>query len=81
MQVKTKIGGATVTGAEGVVWDEQFTFDACEYIARLLDLALQGNFYGVAEPHAAAVERVRDMFQALTNDSDACVVHCEMTAE
>jgi hypothetical protein len=79
MQVTTGIGSAAVTGADGIVWDEKFTYNDCYYLADFLAMALEGKFYGVATPHAAAVERVRNMFYALINDSDACIVHCATT--
>ena len=69
-------GITTIEDAQGIVWDEAFSFEECEAIASLLT-----SWMPTLTAHARKppLMRLRDAFLALANDGDACVVHCTTT--
>lgn len=74
MKVRLTSDGALVSEAEGTVWQEKFTAAEASNIAYALDKFHQSLNCPGGELIAAQVLRVANMFHALTNDSDACVV-------
>ena len=65
---------------EGIVWNEHFTIEECYALANgLQDLETIATRDG--SKYAAVIGRACDMFYALVNDSDICVVSTESSAE
>lgn len=73
MEINLKYGGATITEAENTVWAEMFTLTECQIAAIMLYQLRQS----LPAENNALLERVENMFCALANDSDACIVHVE----
>jgi hypothetical protein len=66
MQVKIGIGEAHVTGAEGIVSQEQFTFHELSQMADFIaELEMSDD-----DP----MQRLMHLLYALTNDTDAFVI-------
>jgi hypothetical protein len=73
MKIDIATSSASLEDADGVIWQEKFTFDECQGLANLLDQVVSGQQTTIG-PLQAALERVRDIFFALQNDSAACII-------
>lgn len=74
MDVRLTSDGATVSGAEGTVWQEQFTMNQASDLAFALDSMFAGLNVPGGTLIAEQVHRLANIFHALTNDSDACII-------
>lgn len=77
MDVRLTSDGAIVSGAEGTVWQEKFTHAEASNLAYALDKLHENLDCPGGALIAAQVLRVANLFHALTNDSDACVITVE----
>ena len=68
MEIHCGIGDASLSGAEGIVWPEQFT------AAEFWDLADQLERLNVPDNQGTPIRRLTDMLWALCNDSSACIL-------
>ena len=77
MDVRLTSDGAQVMGVEGTVWHEKFTMAEARDLAFALDSMHEGLNVPGGSLIAEQVHRLANMFHALTNDSDACIVTVE----